>query len=90
MPGPSDAVDRLVEENPGVSSKVLINEALERGINSSADNKRGVLRTAVRRRLRNGDLVEDQGGGLWPKDHPRGKEVAAQQQEDDENEDLPF
>lgn len=77
LPKPSKAVDRFFAENPGTTKEDAADMILQRGVRSSAQDPRGVVLTAIRRRVHDGKLWADEDDRLWPADHPRAMEIAA-------------
>lgn len=70
---PSKAVDRFFAEHPGTPREDAADRIIDRGVRSNAKDPRGVVLTAIRRRVRGGELWADDEDRIWPADHPRAK-----------------
>lgn len=75
VPTPSEAVDRLVHQYPGIRKKTFADVATERGLESEARDPRNVLLTALRRRVRDEKVWEDPKSRLWPWDHEKAQQL---------------
>lgn len=76
-PTPTEGVDELVDQKPGITRADLIDE-LETVVASDSANVRSILSSTVSRRIREKKMWQDREERLWPWDHPRaveGREV---------------
>lgn len=88
LPTPSDAVDEIVAENPGIE-RTEVMDRLEDAVNSDSSNVRTVISSAISRRVRSGQIIQTAADGrLWSKDDPSVQASESPISEPDD--DLPF
>lgn len=72
-PSATEAVDMLLAERPGLT-RGDVRDLLADEIETSSDDPRRVITAALSRRVKTGDLIEDEEGRLWPRDTARARE----------------
>lgn len=81
---PADAIELMLQDAPGRFDRSGLADLLEEVVDSDANKPRVVIYNAIRRKISNGEIVEDSNGALYAADHPMAKQVAS------EDFDLPF
>ena len=88
---PTEAVDELVVEIPGLKRKAVI-DRLEEKVDSDSPNIRSMISSAISRRIKAGDIVQTDDKRLFPKGHESVAVVTPEVEpaESDDDDGLPF